>query len=229
LLEQGHKKSIEDDKTLFRWLHQYLLDKDISLINKQFIDFLKSEKLKTGVTNASVNRMLALLKSVLNRAKNEWEWLDTVPYIKLLPEAEKRVRWLTKHESLRLLNELPEHLNLMARFTLSTGLRESNVVALQWSQVDMVRRCAWIHPEESKSGQGIAVPLDDNACAIIMSQLGKHQTNVFTYEGNPVTRANNRAWRNALKRAKIDDFRWHDLRHTWASWHIQNGTPIQIL
>jgi integrase len=90
-------------------------------------------------------------------------------------------------------------------------------------------RCAWIHPEESKSGQGIAVPLDDNACAIIMSQLGKHQTYVFTYQGEPVTQANNRAWRNALKRAKIDDFRWHDLRHTWTSYHRMNGTPIDII
>jgi integrase len=44
-----------------------------------------------------------------------------------------------------------------------------------------------------------------------------------------VTRANNHAWRKALVRAGIKDFRWHDLRHTWASWHVQNGTPLHVL
>lgn len=45
----------------------------------------------------------------------------------------------------------------------------------------------------------------------------------------PVTRANNHAWRKALIRADIKEFRWHDLRHTWASWHVQNGTPLNVL
>jgi integrase len=52
---------------------------------------------------------------------------------------------------------------------------------------------------------------------------------VFTYKGHRVTRANNHAWRKALKRAGISDFRWHDLRHTWASWHVQSGTPLHVL
>ena len=52
---------------------------------------------------------------------------------------------------------------------------------------------------------------------------------VFTYDGEPVTRANNHAWRKALKRAGIENFRWHDLRHTWASWHVQAGTPLHVL
>jgi hypothetical protein len=70
---------------------------------------------------------------------------------------------------------------------------------------------------------------DTEACGIIKAQIGKRITHVFTYEGEPVTRANNHAWRKGLKRAGIVDFRWHDLRHTWASWHIQNGTPVHVL
>lgn len=54
---------------------------------------------------------------------------------------------------------------------------------------------------------------------------GQHPVYVFTYQGRAVTRCNNHAWRKALVRAGINNFRWHDLRHTWASWHVQNGKP----
>jgi integrase len=60
-------------------------------------------------------------------------------------------------------------------------------------------------------------------------QIGKHPERVFTYDGKPVAWANTLAWRKALKRAGIADFRWHDLRHTWASWHVQNGTPLYVV
>ena len=73
------------------------------------------------------------------------------------------------------------------------------------------------------------MPLNDLAMSVIRSQIGKHQTHVFTFRGKPVTVVNTISWRKALKRAGIEDFRWHDLRHTWASWHVQAGTPLHIL
>ena len=103
------------------------------------------------------------------------------------------------------------------------------MTGLQWSQIDMQRRCAWIHADQAKAEKAIGVPLNNEALAVIQSQMGKHPTHVFTYEGEPVTRANNHAWRKALVRAGIYDFRWHDLRHTWASWHVQSGTPLHVL
>ena len=128
-----------------------------------------------------------------------------------------------------MLSELPDHLAAMARFALATGLREANVVKLEWSQVDLDRRCAWIHADQAKARKAIPVPLNTEAILVLRQQIGTHSTRVFTYNGSPVTKANNHAWLKALARAGIKDFRWHDLRHTWASWHVQQGTPLHVL
>ena len=71
--------------------------------------------------------------------------------------------------------------------------------------------------------------MNDEAIDVIRRQLGKHQIRVFTFKGKPVCTINTRAWKRALRRAGITAFRWHDLRHTWASWHVQAGTPIYEL
>jgi integrase len=114
-------------------------------------------------------------------------------------------------------------------FALATGLRQSNVTKLEWSQVDLVRRVAWIHADQAKGRKAIHVSLNSIAVSVLHGQIGKHSSRVFTFRGKPITQANTKAWKNALKRAGIEDFRWHDLRHTWASWLVQNGTPLNVL
>lgn len=81
----------------------------------------------------------------------------------------------------------------------------------------------------SVARKAIAVPLNTDAVLVLRKLVGNHNEYVFTYKGHPVNEVNTKAWRNALQRAGITNFRWHDLRHTWASWHIQNGTPIHVL
>ena len=147
----------------------------------------------------------------------------------MLKEATRRVRFLNRDDALRLLAELPEHLADMAAFSLATGLRRANVTGLQWSQVDLARRLAWIHPDQAKARKAIPVPLNAEALALITKQAGKHATHVFSFRGRPIIQLNTKAWYAALGRAGIEDFRWHDLRHTWASWHVQNGTPLFVL
>jgi integrase len=88
---------------------------------------------------------------------------------------------------------------------------------------------AWIHGDQSKTGRPIGVPLNDEAIAVLRKQLGGHPTYCFTYRGKKVFQVNTKAWQGALRKAGIENFRWHDLRHTWASWHVQNGTPIHVL
>jgi len=226
--ENEGQRSLKTTKEVLRYLHNHLADKKLDEINRSVVDAIKQHKKNTGVSNSTVNRTLTVLRAILNAAKS-WEWVDSVPIVQLFTVDSTRVRWLTQEELQRLLNELPEHLRALMRFSVATGLRASNVTALQWSQVDMLRRCAWIHPEQAKAKKAIAVPLNDEALVVIREQIGKHLTYIFTYKGNPIKQAGSKAWRKALKRAGINDFRYHDLRHTWASYHRMNGTPIDVI
>jgi len=67
------------------------------------------------------------------------------------------------------------------------------------------------------------------AAISVTRQVGKHPVRVFTYRGRPINQVNTKAWQAALKRAGIKHFRWHDLRHTWASWLTQSGLPLNVI
>ncbi len=92
-------------------------------INRDVIDQITQSKLETGVSNATVNRVLEVLRAILRKAEREWEWTDRAPIVRMLPEPKRRVRWLTQEEAMLLLSLLPPHLEAMVRFSLSTGLR----------------------------------------------------------------------------------------------------------
>ena len=138
--------------------------------------------------------------------------IEKPPAITLYPEPKRRVRWLTREEVTRLLDALPTHQRQLTRFALATGLRQANVLALQWSAVDLARRTAWVHADEAKGREAIGVPLNDEAMGVPNEEKGKHPECTFTYKGKPLGQANTRSWRNGLKRAGIENFRWHDLR-----------------
>jgi integrase len=229
LREQSHKASLEDDKQKLRWLDRFLANRDLETINRALIDAITEAKQAEGCSNATANRTLSLIRSILRKCVRDWEWLDRAPAVRLLKEPTRRIRFLIHHQARILLRELPEHLRDMAAFTLATGLRAANVTGLTWEQVDLARKLAWIHPDQAKARKAIAVPLNDAALQVLRDQRGKHATWVFTYEGQRIMQVSTRAWYHALDRAGIEDFRWHDLRHTWASWHVQSGTPLFAL
>ncbi|KMK51628.1 integrase [[Actinobacillus] muris] len=228
-LEEKPKRK-QDRNMLYglRWLDKYLGDKRLNEIDRSLIKFIQSEKAKEGVKNRTINAILQQIRVIL-RAAVEWEWLDKCPSIKLLSEPKRRIRWLTEFEEARLMQELPSHLKPIVQFAILTGLRMSNITQLKWSQIDLSKKQAWINSDESKTGNSIGIPLNDKAIEVIVSQFGKHKENVFTYKGMPVKIANTKAFREALKRAGIKDFRFHDLRHTWATRHIMSGTPLYVL
>jgi integrase len=94
---------------------------------------------------------------------------------------------------------------------------------------DLTRQLAWTHPHQAKARKAIAVPLNAEAMALVRKRVGKHPRHVFSYKGAPIKQVSIKAWYQALERAGIQDFRWHDLRHVWSTWHVQNGIPLFAL
>lgn len=228
LNETSDKATHKEDIRKLAWMDQYLGNLMLDDINQDVIDKIRSVKLNEA-SKATTNRYLALIRSILIRSRDECEWIDKVPKIRLFKETNSRERSLTVEQVKRLMQELPAHQRETVMFALATGLRQRNVLELEWSQVNLDLRHAWVKATHSKNRRPIAVPLNDTAMKVLQRQFGKHETHVFTYLGKPLKAANTRAWGNALKRAGIEDFRWHDLRHTWATWQRQAGTPTHEL
>lgn len=227
-LESKHKATHSDDIAKLRWLHPYLGGLHLDEIDRTLIDRIKFAREKVA-SQGTANRYLALIRAILRRACHEWEWIERAPRVKMFKEAEGRVRSLTPQEFQRLIAELPPHLADMAVFSVATGLRQANVKGLEWRYVDLERRHLWVPGEKHKNGKPHSVPLNEMALAVLRKQLGKHATQVFTFRGDPIGQVNTKAWTAALERAGIEDFRWHDLRHTFASWHRLAGTPTHEL
>ncbi len=228
LKETSDKRTHQDDIAKLRWLDKYLSDSTLDEITLYKVDEIRQAKLNEA-TKSTVNRYLALIRSILIKARDEWEWVDKVTKIKLYQEPRGRERSLTPDKLAKLLEELPQHQKDIVLFAVMTGLRQANISRLEWSWVNLEMRTLCIPHHQSKSDNPIPVYLTDSMMQILKKQIGKHPINVFTYQGRPIKSLNTRAWKNALTRAGIDNFRWHDLRHTWATWHRQAGTPTHEL
>lgn len=229
LVESQHKRSLEDDRMHLRWIGSHLEKYTLNQITRDVLDDVADKKMQTGVKPATVNRMLEIVRAILRKAARDWEWIDKSPNIRMRKEDTRRIRWITHEEATKLIRELPSHLVDLATFSLATGLRQSNVTGLEWRDIDLSKKHALIHPDQAKTKKAIPVPLNETALNVIRKQIGKHSKFVFTYNGNRILQCNTKAWKKALHRAGIENFRWHDLRHTWASWHVQNGTSLQEL
>ena len=110
LKEQSHKATAKEDVSKLRWLHRYLDGKDLTHITRATLDRIIDAKLALGHRNATVNRTLELVRAILRKCVNDWEWLDRAPKVRMLKEPTRRIRFLTQEDAQRLLQALPEHL-----------------------------------------------------------------------------------------------------------------------
>src|SRR5215471_9405378 len=176
---------------------------------------------------AAVNRPLAVLRHLLRLAHEEWGALESIPRIRTEKEPQGRLRWLTKEEANELLDACRRSRNPaladLVEFALFTGVRQGEALGLTWDHVDRARGV--IRLEVTKSGRRRDVPLNANADAVLARRrtpaakgyvFGSRNWNSFRS-----------AWEAAMASAGIERFRFHDLRHTFASWLVQRGRTMR--
>lgn len=194
----------------------------------------KGTEIKRERTPRTVNTYLIALSSVMTTARDEWMWIESNPVakVKKLTEARGRVRFLSDDERKRLLTECKaspsKTLYPVVALALSTGMRQGEVLGLTWDRVDLKR--GRIVLEETKNGERRSVPLVGHA-ADTLREYRRTRRRVDTplvfpdATGERPTEVR-MAWRNAVKRAELEDFRFHDLRHSAASYLAMNGATL---
>jgi integrase len=179
------------------------------------------------LTAAAVNRPLALLRHLLRLAHEEWGELNVVPKIRTEKEPQGRLRWLTQEEAIKLLAACKKSRNAgladLVEFSLFTGVRRGEALGLTWDRVDRARGV--IRLELTKSGRRREVPLSSNADAVL-ARRWTPEAKGYVF-GSRNWNSFRSAWEAALAAAGVEGFRFHDLRHTFASWLVQRGRTLK--
>ncbi|HLZ32651.1 MAG TPA: site-specific integrase [Nitrospira sp.] len=191
----------------------------------------KASRRAAGAAPKTVNDELTLLGHAYKLALLEWEWVTDNPVLKVKKEKirSKPGRWLTPEEEDRLLAASPRWLQELLLFALHTGMRQSEILNLQWPQVDLTRRTLMIL--EQKNGGQDTLPLNATAIEVLQARARVRSIRTahvfFNHAGHRWDARNLlRAFYAARRKAGIQDFRFHDLRHTFASRLVQAGVDL---
>lgn len=214
----GHLKSFFDNRLL----------KDIS--SASIVDY-KAIRRKAGMAPATIERELCVMKRAFNLAVKEWEWCKDNPVSRVSKERfnNQIERWLSHDEELRLLPVCTEWLRKIIIFALNTGMRQGEILDLEWPQVDLFRKTATIM--RSKNGERRTLPLNQSALDVLkFSSKVRHLKSNYVFvnqNGARIIQSNLlRAFYTAMKKAEIQSFRFHDLRHTFATRLVQAGVDV---
>ncbi len=232
--EHAPKVSYRMQKSYSSYLKHLIpfFDSGLTAITPKKISKYKVLRNEEGAKPATINRELAMLSKAFNLAIKEWEWLKENPVSKVPKEKEnnERDRWLTRNEEKRILDNSPEWLREIIVFALNTGLRQDELLSLEWCRTDLTRRTILIR--KTKSGKPKTLPLNQTALNIVIKKSEEKIRNVngLVFASHVGTKFNpsnlRRAFDSALEKAKISDFKFHDLRHTFATRLAQKGIDI---
>lgn len=177
---------------------------------------------------ATINRHLACLRHMFSKAIT-WDMIDRSPFDAgegiMLKEENKRLRFLSEDEIQRLLAECRGYLRDLVEAAILTGCRRGELLSLKWDQI----RQGFIYLDKTKTGEGRQIPVSDALDRLFKQIRARDQLKseyVFTYHGHRVKEIKT-AFRAAVRRAGIDDFKFHDLRHTFASQVLIKGGSLK--
>jgi integrase len=223
------------DKTVFKHLYAFLGEcctlEEIENQIGGYEMFRRSKKAKP----ATILKELGLLRRIFNVARKQWKWKipNPVSEIELPKVNNSRVRYLDHAERERLFSALDRSeaawLKSFVTLAIETGLRLSNLCNLLWPEVNMFEKIIVINAEKMKNRDNLGIPLTDVAYDTLreLQTIQNISNYVFHDDGKKLyDRKVQRAFRNALKLARIENFRFHDLRHTFASRCVQVGVDL---
>jgi integrase len=195
----------------------------------KLVEEFQSQRLAKGNKPATANRLLSTLKHMFTKAVDwemvEEEALKRVRKVKQLRENNRRLRFLSQEEMLRLVENSSPHLRPIVLTALNTGMRKSEILKLRWDQVDF--KHGFILLEITKSGERREIPIN----LLLRRTLqriprGLNNPYVFTNEKGKPFKDVKGSFKTALRRAGIKDFKFHDLRHTFASHLVMEGIDL---
>jgi integrase len=212
-------------------LRAFFGDRTLADITPKLIVAYKNKRYEDGKAPATINRELANLKKAFNLALREWEWCHQNPVTRVSMEKEnnKRDRWLSEDEESRLLTACAPWLHDLVTFALHTGMRMGEILELTWRGVDFTRRTVTVL--RSKNGERRTIPVNETVLRVL-----KEKTKVRSLASDLVFCSKaftpmesghlRRSFRLALSKAKIEEFHFHDLRHTFATRLVQAGIDL---
>jgi integrase len=233
-LQTERKKSISRDAECLEQIMPFIGRLTLDRIHQGTIEPYITKRKADGVKSGTVVRELAVVRRVLTLAARFWRDAEGRPWMAGAPPLLRFPNWddkrhpypLNADEQYRLLSHLPEHLALMTRFALNTGMRQNNVCYLRWEwerQIpELGGRSVFLIPGRSMKNKFDAIiPINRRASVILDKVRGQHDQFVFTFEGRPIQRINNSGWRRAWRMAELptEDGTMggpHNLRHTFA-------------
>ena len=223
----------EGYKYYLKNLNRFFGNPGLMSITPKIVAKYKLYRRDYGASPSTVNRELYMLSKAFNLAVKEWEWLKDNPVSRVQKERENNEvdRWLTEDEERRLLGHSPEWLLKIVVFALNTGLRQDELLSLEWNRVNLLRKTILI--QKTKNNKPNTLPLNSIALNVLMRKYEgkvrslKNDLVFISQTGTKIGKRNLiRAFAQALDKAEIKDFTFHCLRHTFATRLAQNGVDI---
>ena len=215
--------SYQREISRMRVLNKEFETKAIQVITTWDIEKYKAKR-KEQVKPASVNRELALLKHMYSKAI-EWGKLKDSPAkkVKLLKGEVKRVRFLIPEEINTLLSNCADYLKPIVTVALHTGMRKGELLGLQWPQIDFEQGIITL--TDTKNNERRDIPMNETVKATLKG-IERIGADVFCNGDAKTFKKVGRAFDAAVRKSGIEDFRFHDLRHTFASNLVMEGAEL---
>jgi len=225
----NNKSWYRSDAVYIRILKRSFSGKYLHEITPHLIDQFKQER-ASEVSPATVNRNLACLKSIFNKAIT-WEKFtgnNPMKQIKLFKENNQRMRFLEQEEIAKLLVNSKTYLRSIIVIALNTGMRRGEILGLKWRDVDIKRNVLYLH--NTKNGEKREVPINEQVkTSLINTRRNPNSEYIFCKkDGSPIGDIK-KSFLTALRKSGIKDFHFHDLRHTFASQLVMSGIDLNTV